>query len=298
MKIKVGIVIVSYNTQDLTLAAIESIVSKKWKYDYEILIVDNASGDNTIQEINSKYPKIKVVKNNTNLGFAAANNTGLRQFKNKEYVLLLNSDTVVKEDSLDYLVNYSIKKDTGITSAHLLNIDGTFQPNGGDLPKPLAIFIWLSGLDDILGNPPSLTSFHQINKKYYKSNEIGWISGTAMLIRGDVVKKIGYLDEEIFMYSEDVDYCSRAAEKGIKVGWVNEALITHLGGASSKDPKLAQWIGEIKSLKYLYNKKYGLVGVIYFRIVASLFMTLRVLAFLLIGKRKEAKAYAKVLHEV
>ncbi len=298
---KVGVVIVNYNTKDLTLDCLDSILKKRWKSKLEVVLVDNNSTDGSISAVSKKYPELKIIKSNKNLGFAGGNNLGIDELlKNDiDYVLLINSDTKVLDKSLDILVDFAEKNKYQISSCKLLNPDLTFQPNAGDLPTPLPVFLWVSGLDDIFRKVLLLPSFQQRYAKYYKKQRsVGWVSGSVMLIKRDVLEKIGLLDEKIFMYAEDVDYCWRAYNAGFKIGWTDKAEIIHIGGASSSSPRETQWIGELKGLVYLYKKNYGLLAVIYLRVLYYIFIPLRALAFLILGRRDYAKTYAKIITKI
>ena len=116
-----------------------------------------------------------------------------------------------------------------------------------------------------------------------------------MLIRRDVVEEVGVLDGKIFMYAEDVDYCWRAIAQGFKIGWIPGVTITHIGGGSSKYPKIAQWRGEFGGIVYLYKKYYGGLAAVLLRVVIVLFILVRIVGFGLIGKWSYSKAYGKVI---
>lgn len=291
--IDLAIVIVSYNSKDITKECLDSLIASKMKVNYDVWVVDNASTDGSVDML-EKYPGIKLIKSEENLGFARANNLAISKIDAK-YYLLLNSDTVIAEGAIDSLYSESVKSDYGISSCKLIYPNGQFQPNGGDIPTIMPLFNWLSGLDDLCGILGiSLPSFHITKESQFKES-IGWVAGTAMLIRKDVVEKIGVLDDKLFMYVEDVDYCWRAKVNKFKIGWISGATITHIGGGSSKNPRVAQWRGEFKGLVYLYNKYYGWVAAILLRLMIVVFGVLRILGFGLIGKWDYSKAYGKVI---
>lgn len=295
-----AIVILNYNTKDLVLKCLESIFKRKWSITFEVWVVDNASKDTSVKEIRENFPKVKLIINNKNLGFSKGNNLALKKIgKKARYSLLLNSDTEVLPKSLDNLVKFADRSDADIVSCELLNPNGSFQPNGGELPSFLPMFFWLSGIDDVFRKIFPLPSFHQEDKKYYQDGkEVGWVSGSVMLIKNAVFEKIGFLDSKIFMYGEDVDFCWRAKKAGFKNLWTDRAQIVHIGGASFEKAKLNQWGGELKGLFYLYNKYYGFLAVVGLRILAYFFTVLRIIAFFLLGKRDYAKTYAKIITKI
>lgn len=289
-----SVVILSYNTKRLTLDCLNSIYSNKWQNSIDVWVVDNASTDGSADAIKDKFPRINILKSKKNVGFSKGNNLGLKKvYENSKYCLLLNSDTLVKPGSLDKLVEFAGKEKFDIVSCKLLNANGSFQPNGGDLPSFLPVFFWLSNLD---GLTDSLPSFHQINERYFTNKEkVGWVSGSVMLVKSDVFKEIGFFDEKIFMYAEDVDFCWRAISNNFKVGWTDSTSIVHIGGASSKKPKYSQWLGEFKGLIYLYDKHYGSFRKGLLKLQLYIFISLRVVAFYLSGKKEYAKTYAKII---
>jgi GT2 family glycosyltransferase len=291
-----AIVIVSFNTKELTLKCLKSITEEKWRVNYQIWVVDNNSSDSSVEVIEKQYPQVKIIKNKENIGFAGANNLALNKAEAKNY-LLLNSDTEVFPGSLDNLVDFMERSGFGIVSCRLIGKDGKLQPNVGDLPFGLALFSWLAGLDDILfflrGRVPS---YHQQFAKFYQGEkEVGWVSGSVMMIKGEVVKKIGGLDDQIFMYGEDSEYCLRAKKASFRVGWTDKAVIHHLGGGSSKDPAYKQWIGEFHGLLYLYQKYYNIFIAQTVRLLIYIFIIIRMVAFFIVGKPSVSKTYGKII---
>lgn len=293
---KLAVVILSFNTKELLQDCLSSIFEKKWQTDFEVWLVDNGSADGSAQMVKKNFPKVKLIESKENLGFTGGNNLALKKAQ-ADYYLLLNSDTVVLDGSIDKLINFADNHDFGILSCKLLNKDKTLQPNAGDLPTLFPTFVWLSGLDDVLFFLKNyLPSVHKTSKSYYLGQkEVGWVSGSVMLIKDQVVKKIGGLDEKIFMYGEDLEYCLRAYKNGFKVGWTDSAQIIHLGGGSTKNASLKQWLGEFKGLLYVYKKYYGQVSASFLKILIYFFVTLRIIAFSLIGKFNSSKTYAKIL---
>ena len=296
--VNLSIIIVSYNTKELTTKCLQSIYKYQWKNTIDIWVVDNASSDGSVEAISKKFPKVKIIASKDNLGFAAGNNLALKKAKS-EFYLLLNSDTEVMENSFDNLLEFANSNNFGICSCKVLNKDGSFQPNGGDLPEFLPLFFWLSGLDDFIKKIMVPISYQQRTQNYYKDGrEMGWVSGSVMLIKKEVLEKIGLLDKKIFMYGEDVEFCLRAKRAGFKIGWTDKAQVVHLGGGSSKTPKYNQWLGEFKGLLYVYQKYYGWGRRLLLKILIYFFVMLRSIAFVIIGKFDYAKTYAKIIYKI
>jgi GT2 family glycosyltransferase len=219
----VGIVILNWNGWRDTIECLESL-SKITYPNYKIVVVDNGSKDNSADNLQKRFPNIKLVKNPDNLGFAGGNNVGIREsLKSKaDYVLLLNNDTTVEPDFLDRLVE-AITGDEkiGIASPKIMfyrEPDNIWFVGGGFLP-------WLK--------KPFHKYYGERDSKQVKATtEVDWVSGCCMLIKREVFGKIGLLDADYFNNYEDVDFCVRAKKAGYKIVIVPEAKIYHKFAAS------------------------------------------------------------------
>jgi len=233
---KLSIIIVSYNTKQLLADCIDSIGKILYNFSYEIIVVDNNSADGSVEMIKSKYSHVKLIANNYNVGFAKANNQGL-EHSSGEYVLMLNSDTIVLRNAIgtlvDFLDNHS---DTAICGPKLLNSDLTLQlPCRRAFPRFINSFSYFSGLSKLF---PKSRIFGSYLMTYMDSNidhEVDAVSGACLMVRRNVLKQIGgLLDEAFFMHFEDIDLCFRAKKFGYKVYYVHNAEVIHLKGQSSK----------------------------------------------------------------
>lgn len=294
--VDLSVVIVSFNTCELTCRCLESIFGNRWKSILEVILVDNNSVDDTVEVVKKKFPKVAVVENKENVGFARGNNLGVAK-AHGEYVLLLNSDTEVYPRALDDLLDFAKKGKFDVASCKLVFPDGSFQHNGGYLPTFGPIFLWLSGMDDILDIFGVKTKiYHLRDEKQYKNlTELGWVAGTAMLIKRDVFDRVGLLDEKIFMYTEDVDFCFRVRLAGGRIGWNKDAVIMHVGGGSTKTPNLTQWLGEFRGLMYIYQKYYGVAASLVLRLMIYAFVLLRIVVFILLGRFNYSLTYGKII---
>lgn len=292
-----NVLIVTYNTKKITLGCLDSIFKTKNKLKFKVWVLDNGSGDGTALEIESKYPEVNLIRSEKNLGFVGGNNILIKKaYESSKFTLLLNSDTRLLENSLDRLFSSALAKNADIISCELVNPDKSFQPNAGDLPTPYPLFMWLSQLDGVFSKIYLSPSFHQSKRKYYKDGqEVGWVSGSVMMVKKEVFKKIGLLDTNIFAYGEDSEFCWRAKKAGFKTFWTDSTKIIHIGGASSKEHHFAQWIGEFKGLTYLYKKYYGDFAALGLRLLIYFFTFMRTIAFYLAGKPNYSKTYAKIL---
>lgn len=321
-----SIIIVSYNTSALTLDAVKSADeniqnSSILKGKSEIIIIDNNSSDNSVAALSQLKSSLKtaltLIENKENTGFAVANNQGIERAKG-EYVLLLNSDTIVQpgaleiliktfiknpeEESTEALSSYSGKLDNiGIVAAMLLNPDKTLQPQGGDLPSLVSVFNQLFFIDDIplLGKLLPSTQHTGKNTRYELSSDslisMGWVGGTAMLISKKVVREIGTLDPAIFMYGEDVEYCLRAHNHLFDVVIQPKAHVVHWGSKSGSSQRAIE--GEFKSFLYIWSKHKPHWQIPLMSGMLKLACFVRYVVFSTIGNNKErATVYRQLLH--
>lgn len=286
-----SIIIVSFNTKALTEQTIKSIfdslVSLK-KSEIEILVIDNGSKDGSPSYLDKIFEnKIKIIKNEENLGFAKANNLGVKLAEGK-YVLLLNSDTIVQKSALENLLACIERSpNRGMVAASLLNKDGSYQPQGGALPNLWSVSSWW--LWPVPGIAPG--SDHYQDPRPLGEVDFalrGWVGGTALLMKRSVYEAIGGLDERIFMYAEDVDLCKRIHRSGLKVGICGESKIVHLGSASSSSSRAR--LMELKGLIYLFKKYNSWLSLSILRLVLALGSVLRLFYFGILKGNSEARS--------
>lgn len=293
-KPSLSVVIVSYNTKDLTLETIESVGFEDSR---EIIVVDNHSSDGSVEALQKKFSeKIHIIARKDNAGFAVANNEGIKASKG-EIILLLNSDTIVQKNALEVMVNaFETYSSYGILSCRLENVDGSFQPQGGTLPSLFNVAGWW--LWPIPGQFPFIPAYQDSTQipvsEHSDPVPRGWVGGTAMFMRRSLIDQIGYLDERIFMYAEDVDLCLRASQKGWKIGIVPSASIVHIGNASGSSSRAL--LGEIKGLLYLWKKHFSAWELFLLRLIIWKGALLRYLLFgILLGRKGARELYASVL---
>lgn len=235
---KLSIIIVNYNTFLLTKQTIDAVVNKQYPFQYEIILVDNASKDGSIEALEEmvegqkEYEGVHIIKNKENLGFAKANNIGMRQAVG-EYILLLNSDTKVADGCLEAcLARIEEEKEIGALGCKVVLADGTLDhacKRGFPTPKAsLYYFLKLDKKDPI--------KYGQYDALHLGENEVGEVDslmGAFMLMPKRVLDEVGLLDEDFFMYGEDIDLCFRIKEAGYKILYYPKASIIHYKGGSS-----------------------------------------------------------------
>lgn len=291
-----AISIVEYNTSGLVKNCLESILDERWKNNVSVWVLDNASKDDSVSLIKSKFPQVHLIENKKNVGFAAGHNMILKKAKT-DYYLVLNSDTLVGKGVIDGMIEFmEDQPDCGIVSCKVLGFDGKLQPNGGDLPFSLSLLSWLFNLESFgLKNP----SFHRSDLEYYESaHEVGWVSGNFMIIKKALLDKIGYLNGDYFMYFEDVEFCYRAKKSGFSVMINPKFTIKHLSGGSLNDPKFRQWSGEMIGLIKFYRQQFGQFPAFCIKLLVYFTILLRIIAFAIVGNLSYSKTYAKIIFNI
>lgn len=261
---KLSVSIVNFNAGDYLLDCLNSLENFKDEVDnLEIIIVDNASSDNSMEVVKKKFPNLTNILNENNLGFGKAQNMALKRAKN-EYVLILNPDSKILKGTLKYMVSFMEENpEVGASSALVEKEDGTIDwASHRGFPTP-----WVSFLYYVLGND---SLYHLKNKDLSKTHEVDSIVGAFFLTRKSILEKVGYFDEDYFMYGEDLDLCLRIKNAGYKVMYVPEVKILHYKGVSSglkkhsqditsadKQTKLRAFNAFYESMKIFYKKHYA-----------------------------------------
>lgn len=293
----ISVIIVNWNTKKLLNNCLASIYKFTEGIKLEVIVVDNGSEDSSVQMVEKKFPKTKLILNKDNLGFTKANNQGIKIAKG-EYILLLNSDTYLVENSLKKLIDHAKSlKNLGALGPQLLNEDRSNQQSVGFFPHLPQVFWWMSFVDDLpLGT--MLKPYHIDHDAFYQiDHEVDWVTGAAILVPRRVVEEIGGLDEEIFMYGEEVDWCWRLKCADFKVFYSPATKIVHIGRGSSGKISQNAIVGEFKGLIYFYKKHKGFLALQILHILLKIGALARLVIFPFFGKFKVAKFYAEALKE-
>jgi len=250
----VSILIINWNTRDLLAACLRSIERHAPELQAEVIVVDNASADDSVAIVRRDFPTVTVIENRDNVGFARANNQAARVARG-EYIFLLNSDAELLAGSLQALLALAqAQPRAGILGAHLVNPDGSFQASHTAFPTLGREFLILSGLGRLFfgrwfpshgpqtGRGPQTTDYAE---------------GAALLARKDTYLQLNGLDEGFFMYAEEVDLCYRFKQTGWQVWYHPEARILHHGGASSAGRRTAREGDLYRSRVQFFRKHYG-----------------------------------------
>lgn len=226
----ISIIIVNYNGEKIIKECLDSILSYQSNYSMEIIVIDNASKDQS-SAILSKYSnRIQIVQNPDNKGFATANNQGLKIATGK-FIFLFNNDAILLPKTLDTLINYlNNHPEVGAVAPQLLNPDRSNQQYGSSLGQ------WM---------------YSKTDTRY-----VSFISGAAILMQKSVLEKLGGLDENFFFYNEDIDLCKQLMKKGYKIAFMPTAQVIHYGGVSTQTRKASSVIEGVRGGLYLWYKHY------------------------------------------
>ncbi|HID95340.1 MAG TPA: glycosyltransferase [Candidatus Latescibacteria bacterium] len=250
-----SIVIVNYNVKSFLRQALRTIVDASRGLETEIFVVDNGSSDGSAEMVSELYPGVQLIQNRQNVGFARANNQALRRCQGR-YILLINPDTIVRQDTLVTMVRFLDEHpEAGAAGCKILNPDGTLQlACRRGFPTPGAAFFKITGLSRLF---PKSSRFARYNLTYLdpdQVHEVDALSGSFMVVRREALDGVGLLDETFFMYGEDLDLCYRIKEAGWKIFYVPETEIIHFKGESTKR------IPRLKSLIAFYGAMHIFVG--------------------------------------
>ena len=287
--IDVSVIIVNWNTEKLLLDCIGSIIRETQRIKYEIIVVDNASSDDSVQSVKTKYPEVLIIANNENLGFAKANNQGIAVSRGR-YVCLVNSDVVVLENSIDKLVEH-IDTDSSIAVIAPMTVDRNLRirENVRKFPKLWHVFCETFFLHRLF---KKIMLFHGKaipTNMYNDLYEVESISGCFMMVSVAAIKQVGLLDEAFFFYTEDVDWCKRFYDAGWKIVYLSNVKSIHFGGESTAiTPAKYQVIMEKSGLIY-WTKHHGKTTVFFYKLLKTIKYSFSILSLKLTGSVKKNK---------
>ena len=250
----VSIILVSWNTRELLLGCIESLPAAIGELRADVWVVDNRSTDGSVAAVRERFPLARLIENNGNPGFAAANNQAIAASAGR-YALLLNSDTIAQPGSIERLVRFADEhRSAGIVGARLLNPDGSFQASFADFPSLRSELLSVTGIG------PRLFGRWYPNygpRQSEASRRVDWIQGACMLARRAAITQVGAMDEQYFMYNEETDWCMQMWRAGWEVWYLPAARIVHYGGQSTRQIRHAMVQALYRSKVRFFRKHYG-----------------------------------------
>lgn len=236
---KLSIVIVNYNVRFFLEQCLQSVQKAITGTEAEVFVVDNNSVDGSVNMVNEKFPEVHLIANEQNLGFSTANNIAIRQSCG-EYILLLNPDTVVEEDTFAKSVSWMDQhRDAGALGVKMIDGKGKFLPESKrGLPTPWVAFYKIFGITRLFPRSKKFGQYHLSYLDENKTHDVDVLCGAFMLIRKEALDKAGLLDESFFMYGEDIDLSYRIQKAGYRIVYYPETTIIHYKGESTKKSSL------------------------------------------------------------
>ena len=269
----VSVLVVNYNTERLLAPMWDALMTARRALELQVIVVDNASRDRSVAQLHEdpRFAESRLITNSVNVGFGRANNQAVEMASGR-YVLLLNTDAFVAPESLETTVAYmDAHPQHGVLGVQLVGRDGQAQPSCRYFPTPWNVFLLHSGLSRFF---PGVRTVDDLAWDHASPRECDWVPGCYLLIRREVVDKVGLFDPRFFMYCEEVDLCRRVKAAGWGVVFYNGTRVVHLGGESAKsDGPLTtggQQIAElqVESELLYFRKHHGLGGLVGFVLLA------------------------------
>ncbi|MDY6863315.1 MAG: glycosyltransferase family 2 protein [Thermodesulfobacteriota bacterium] len=312
--VTLSIIIVNHNTKKLLEDCLNSIYINPCAFEFEVIVVDNASCDGSVAMVREKFPLVRIIKNETNIGFAKANNHAVLKSKGA-FILYLNSDTLVLKNSLNMMVDFIRHTDEDIAciGCKILNHDYSIQPSTHGFPTLAKEFLHANPLIKSLIHPVlkvrrlrdciasligrgNIQSFENFNVK----REVDHVTGACMVVKRSALDKIGLMDENYFLYHEEVDWCYRARKMGYKIIYYPEAKIIHLKGETSglkkgKQLPTEMLIERYRSMFYFYKTHYSRLSKLFLYFIVMEGFTLRITYNLLKLNYKAVKVYYNIM---
>jgi N-acetylglucosaminyl-diphospho-decaprenol L-rhamnosyltransferase len=242
----VGVIVVTLNALPYATRCLESV------RDYETVVVDHGSSDGTVEVVREHSPAVTLVEQE-NKGLAAGWNRGMEELVDKKYFFILNADAWAFDGAVERLISFAEDHpDAAIVGPQLLNLDGSLQPSIRGFPTTwrLATQYWL--LRKLAPNRPFFAAASGAGMDHSKTCEVEWIMGAAMLVRNGAVQEVGALDENFFLFTEEVDWCYRFVQMGWKIFYHPDAKVTHVGEASHG----GRWTRELARSNLRYMMKH------------------------------------------
>jgi GT2 family glycosyltransferase len=271
-----SIVIVNWNTRDLLARCLQAVNDTTRDLDFETIVVDNASSDDSVAMVEELYPQVRVVANSENVGFGRANNQAVSWARGR-YLLLLNPDAFVHEGTVERLVGFmDAHPDAGAAGCRLFYEDGTLQRSCAAFPT-VATELWAAlWLDKLFPAHPVFGKYLMTYWDMGDVREVDSLLGACLILRREAIDKTGLFDEQFFMYSEEVDLCMRLKRAGWKIYFVADAEATHTWGGSARKIQAESFLRLFKSRVLFFRKHYGRSTAWLYKLVLLLRSFLRV----------------------
>ena len=271
----VSIIIVNWNTIKLLRDCLTSVYEQTHNIDFEVIVVDNCSSDGSIEMVKGEFPKVILIENKENRGFAAANNQAIAIAKGR-YILLLNSDTVVLDKAIEKTLSFADDNpEAAAIGCRVLNPDGTVQTTCFMFPSILNMILSSTYLYKLF---PGSKFFGREQMTWWDRNdvrEVDVVTGCFILVRRQAIEQVGTLDERFFMYGEETDWCYRMKKNGWKIMFTPAGQIIHFGGQSASKTPVTMIIQLRQSILKFIKKHNGRSSVFLARLLTALVFIVR-----------------------
>ncbi len=255
-----SIIIVNWNTRELLSKCLRLVYDTVTGLEFEVFVVDNASQDGSVAMVKELFPQVLLIENEENVGFARANNQAIKQSSGR-YILLLNTDTFVREDAVERMVAFmDAHPEAGAAGCRLYYPDGKLQLSCNSFPTLFTEFCLAASLDRLFPRSPLFGRYKMSYWDFDEVREVDVVLGAFMIIRRQAIEQVGLLDETFFMYSEEVDWCYRIKKNGWKIYYVPYAEATHIWGGSSGQVRAEMLVEMYKSRIAFFQKYYGWIS--------------------------------------
>jgi GT2 family glycosyltransferase len=296
--VDVSVVVVNFNTAHLLHRMFAALDAARGPLSLQVIVVDNASRDNSLQILKSLYPVAEILQNKTNVGFGRANNQGVELARGR-YVLLLNTDAFVAPDTLTKTVAYmEANPACGVLGAKLVGEDGALQPSCRYFPTPWNTFLMTTGFSRLFRGTRLVDD---LSWDHESVRDCDWVPGCYYLVRREVIDSVGLFDPRFFLYFEEVDHCRAVRNAGWKVTYFPHTQVVHLGGESAQSLAPIKNIGrqisalQIESQLLYFRKHHGIVGAISAVVLTMLADAIKALSGL-VRHRDRARATTAMSH--
>ncbi|MGP8154001.1 MAG: glycosyltransferase family 2 protein [Smithella sp.] len=273
----ISVIIVNWNTKDFLIECLQSLDTQTGNFQKEVIVVDNGSRDDSQEAVKSAFPKVQIIENNSNLGFAKANNIGIKASKGR-YLCVINSDVKVLDGCLDQLVRHMDQHpNVGMVGPKVYWSDMTLQSSCRIFPSLWNNFFTAIGFNKLFPKYRIFSGEHMLFFSYDKIRSVDVLVGCFMMARREAVDQVGMLDERFFIYAEDIDWCKRFWEKGWEIMFNPGAEVIHYGRSSSSNDPLRFSIEQMRSVLQYWKKHHGIIKRTIFLIILFIHYSSRII---------------------
>ncbi len=280
-----SVAIVNTNTKELAANCLDSLYKNTRRIGFEVFVVDNNSRDGSREMLEKRFPQVKLISNKENRGFSGATNQALKQAEGR-YSLLLNPDTLILEGSIDKMVQFMDEHpEAGALGCKLLNPDGTLQPSCKSFPSFLNLFFEALFLDKLFPRSRVFGGYYMSYWNHDDLREVDQPMGSCLMVRKEVIAKVGLIDEQFFCFFDEVDWCYRMKKEGYRIFFTPQAEIIHYRGQTFKRmPLRAFWYWHRSLLRY-YRKHFPRIPsfLVSLCVISMVSLKFLIVIFLMIG---------------